>query len=80
MLPPALSQQVLWCLQFPCLWSPLSPSGKDGRVSALHSFPARNDQEDQVTKSDFIDAVAAKSGFSKKDAGTALEAVLDSVK
>ncbi len=33
-----------------------------------------------MTKSDFIDAVAAKSGLSKKDAGVALDAVLDSVK
>jgi DNA-binding protein HU-beta len=33
-----------------------------------------------VTKSDFIDAVAARSGLSKKDAGVALDAVLDSVK
>ena len=33
-----------------------------------------------MTKSDFIDAVATKSGLSKKDAGVALDAVLDSVK
>ena len=33
-----------------------------------------------MTKSDFIDAVAARSGLSKKDAGVALDAVLDSVK
>jgi DNA-binding protein HU-beta len=33
-----------------------------------------------VTKSDFIDAVAAKSNLSKKDAGAAVDAVLESVK
>ncbi|MEP6640883.1 MAG: HU family DNA-binding protein [Gaiellales bacterium] len=33
-----------------------------------------------MTKSDFIDAVATRSGLSKKDAGAALDAVLDSVK
>ena len=33
-----------------------------------------------MTKSDFIDAVASRSGLSKKDAGVALDAVLDSVK
>ena len=33
-----------------------------------------------MTKSDFIDAVATKSNLSKKDAGAAVDAVLDSVK
>jgi len=33
-----------------------------------------------VTKSDFIDAVATKSNLSKKDAGAAVDAVLESVK
>ena len=33
-----------------------------------------------LTKSEFIDAVAAKSGLSKKDASAAVDAVLDAVK
>jgi DNA-binding protein HU-beta len=33
-----------------------------------------------VTKSDFIDAVANRSGLSKKDAGAAVDAVLESIK
>jgi DNA-binding protein HU-beta len=33
-----------------------------------------------VTKKDFIDAVAAKSNLSKKDAAAAVDAVLESVK
>ena len=33
-----------------------------------------------MTKSDFIDAVATKSNLSKKDAGAAVDAVLESVK
>ena len=33
-----------------------------------------------MTKADFIDAVASRSGLSKKDAGAALDAVLESVK
>jgi DNA-binding protein HU-beta len=33
-----------------------------------------------VTKSDFIDAVANRSGLSKKDAGAAVDAVLETVK
>jgi DNA-binding protein HU-beta len=33
-----------------------------------------------VTKSDFIDAVAVRSNLSKKDAGAAVDAVLESVK
>jgi DNA-binding protein HU-beta len=32
-----------------------------------------------VTKSEFVDAVAAKSGLSKGDAATAVDAVLDSI-
>jgi len=32
-----------------------------------------------VTKSDFVDAVAAKSGLSKGDAANAVDAVLDSI-
>ena len=33
-----------------------------------------------MTKSEFIDAVAAKAGLTKKDAGAAVDAFLDSVK
>lgn len=33
-----------------------------------------------MTKSEFIDAVAARSGLSKKDAGAAVDATLDSIK
>ena len=33
-----------------------------------------------MTKSDFIDAVATRSNLSKKDAGAAVDAVLESVK
>jgi DNA-binding protein HU-beta len=33
-----------------------------------------------VTKSDFIDTVANRSGLSKKDAGAAVDAVLESIK
>jgi DNA-binding protein HU-beta len=32
-----------------------------------------------VTKQDFVDAVAAKSGLSKRDAGVAVDAVLDCI-
>ena len=32
-----------------------------------------------MTKSEFVDAVAAKSGLSKGDAATAVDAVLDSI-
>ena len=32
-----------------------------------------------MTKSEFIDKVASKSGLSKKDAGSAVDAVLDSI-
>jgi DNA-binding protein HU-beta len=32
-----------------------------------------------VTKAEFIDKVAAKSGLSKRDAGTAVDAVLDCI-
>jgi DNA-binding protein HU-beta len=32
-----------------------------------------------MTKSDFVDKVADKSGLSKKDAGSAVEAVLDTI-
>jgi DNA-binding protein HU-beta len=33
-------------------------------------------KEEQVTKSEFVDQVAAESGLSKGDAGTAVDAVL----
>ena len=32
-----------------------------------------------MTKQDFVDAVAAKSGLSKRDAGVAVDAVLDCI-
>jgi DNA-binding protein HU-beta len=32
-----------------------------------------------VTKQDFVDAVAAKAGMSKRDAGVAVDAVLDCI-
>jgi DNA-binding protein HU-beta len=32
-----------------------------------------------VTKQDFVDAVAAKTGMSKRDAGSAVDAVLDTI-
>ncbi len=32
-----------------------------------------------MTKQDFVDAVADKAGMSKRDAGTAVEAVLDTI-
>ena len=32
-----------------------------------------------TTKSEFVDKVAAKSGLSKKDAGAAVDAVIDSI-
>jgi DNA-binding protein HU-beta len=32
-----------------------------------------------VTKQDFVDAVAGKSGLSKRDAGVAVDAVLDTI-
>jgi DNA-binding protein HU-beta len=32
-----------------------------------------------VTKQDFVDAVASKTGMSRRDAGTAVDAVLDTI-
>lgn len=32
-----------------------------------------------MTKQDFVDAVAAKTGMSKRDAGSAVDAVLDTI-
>jgi len=36
-------------------------------------------KEEQVTKSEFVDAVAEKAGLSKKDAGEAVDAFLSTV-
>ncbi|HWF34355.1 MAG TPA: HU family DNA-binding protein [Solirubrobacteraceae bacterium] len=38
-----------------------------------------SNKEGQVTKSEFVDQVAARSGLSKKDAGDAVDAVLETV-
>jgi DNA-binding protein HU-beta len=36
-------------------------------------------RREQVTKSEFVDQVAARSGLNKKEAGDAVDAVLDTV-
>jgi DNA-binding protein HU-beta len=36
-------------------------------------------KEEKVTKSEFVDQVAASSGLSKGDAGSAVDAVLDTI-
>jgi DNA-binding protein HU-beta len=36
-------------------------------------------KEENVTKSEFVDQVAAESGLSKGDAGSAVDAVLDTI-
>ncbi len=43
-------------------------------------MPSIDDQEErQVTKQEFVDAVAGKSGLTKRDAGAAVDAFLDVV-
>jgi DNA-binding protein HU-beta len=45
-------------------------------VSFVHPPTSK---EDHVTKSEFVDQVAANSGLSKKDAGDAVDAVLQTI-
>src|SRR6266540_1917192 len=56
-------------------------SFRPGRPGTLlgSSLPETPLRRSQVTKSEFVDAVAAKSGLSKGDAATAVDAVLDSI-
>jgi DNA-binding protein HU-beta len=47
-----------------------------GLVSVDDSYQSK---EEQVTKSEFVDQVAERAGLSKKDAGDAVEAVLETI-
>src|ERR1700716_1847715 len=47
------------------------------RVNVGNSYPLL--KEEQVTKSEFVDQVADRAGLSKKDAGDAVEAMLDTI-
>jgi len=38
-----------------------------------------NDKEEQMTKSEFVDQVADRAGLSKKDAGDAVDAMLETI-
>jgi DNA-binding protein HU-beta len=51
------------------------------RPSALlaSKFHTTSNKEGQVTKSEFVDQVAARAGLSKKDAADAVDAVLETV-
>jgi DNA-binding protein HU-beta len=42
-------------------------------------FPRTLEKEDHVTKSEFVDQVADRSGLSKKDAGDAVDAMLETI-
>jgi DNA-binding protein HU-beta len=43
-------------------------------------FPTSHEQEEwQVTKQEFVDAVASKANLSRRDAGAAVDAVLETV-
>jgi DNA-binding protein HU-beta len=56
----------------------LSQSDRAVRVS--RKFPNVPDQEEwQVTKQEFVDAVASRANLSRRDAGAAVDAVLDTV-
>ena len=46
-------------------------------VSVENSYQSKEEQ--QVTKSEFVDQVADRAGLSKKDAGDAVEAVLETI-
>src|SRR5687767_4608583 len=48
-------------------------------VSFAPSTPVPRDKEGVMTKSDFVDKVAAESGLSKKDAGSAVDAVISTI-
>ena len=47
--------------------------------SARVSDPSHDQEESQVTKQEFVDAVATKSGLSRRDASSAVDAFLDCV-
>src|SRR6516225_2706448 len=53
----------------------VKPSG--GSVNVEHSYQSR--RREQVTKSEFVDQVADRAGLSKKDAGDAVDAVLETI-
>jgi DNA-binding protein HU-beta len=42
-------------------------------------YPPNTSKEEDVTKSEFVDQVSANSGLSKKDAGDAVDAVLQTI-
>src|ERR1700746_3364895 len=46
------------------------------RVSVENSYQSK---EEQVTKSEFVDQVADRAGLSKKDAGDAVDAMLETI-
>lgn len=58
-------------------------TGKSGLFPSARvvSFgaPPNTSKEEDVTKSEFVDQVAANSGLSKKDAGDAVDAVLQTI-
>jgi DNA-binding protein HU-beta len=47
------------------------------RVNVENSYPLL--KEEQVTKSEFVDQVADRAGLSKKDAGDAVDAMLETI-
>jgi DNA-binding protein HU-beta len=55
-------------------------AGTDGRPqSLLASNFLPSTKEEQVTKSEFVDQVADRAGLSKKDAGDAVDAMLETI-
>jgi DNA-binding protein HU-beta len=55
-------------------------SQSDRAVRVFTDFPTDPEQEEwQVTKQEFVDAVASKANLSRRDAAAAVDAVLDSV-
>jgi DNA-binding protein HU-beta len=56
----------------------LSQTQRAGRVNA--ALGKDNDRRrGKVTKQEFVDAVASKAGLSRRDAGNAVDAVLDTI-
>ena len=56
-----------------------APGASGAAVSFAPIQPRPEGQGGVMTKSDFVDKVAAESGLSKKDAGTAVDAVLSTI-
>jgi DNA-binding protein HU-beta len=75
-IPANCGIQALKTRQIPRI--PLE-NGRSHPAAMLASAIPTTSKEEQVTKSEFVDQVAERAGLSKKDAGDAVDAVLETI-